>query len=254
MKYPNRLISKGEKDKAIVTAIQKQLLKFNCGPITIDGDFGNQTFSSVKLFQARSTDINGVPLIVDGRVGSITWQILFKETVTPSIEIASTDLLKEVLIIANSQLGVMEDPPNSNRGAQVAKYLKSVGIDAYSGNHAWCMAFVYYCFNEASKKIGKQNPLIQTAGVLRQWNETKSKKIKRVDASNNPALIKPGFVFIRNYGSGKGHTGIVIAVNGGFMDTIEGNSNNNGSREGVGVFKLNRKINSIENGFIDFQN
>ena len=62
MKYPNRLITKGESNKSIVTAIQKQLLKFNCGPISIDGDFGKQTFASVKLFQSRNTDIKGVPL------------------------------------------------------------------------------------------------------------------------------------------------------------------------------------------------
>lgn len=51
-----------------------------------------------------------------------------------------------------------------------------------------------------------------------------------------------------------GHTGIVTSVSGGYIHTIEGNSNNNGSREGIGVFELTRKIKSIENGFIDFNN
>ncbi len=254
MKYPNRIIKKGEKDKTIVTAVQKQLKKLNCGPIDVDGDFGNQTFTSVKLFQSRNTDLQGIPLVSDGQIGSITWQVLFKETDVPQIEVPSNDLFKEVIKIAKSQLHVREDPPNSNRGADVAKYLRSVGLNANSGNYAWCMAFVYWCFDEAFKKIGKPNTLVKTGGVLRQWNETKHKKIKKQDAINNPSLIKPGFVFIRNYGGGKGHTGIVISVNGGYIETIEGNSNNNGSREGVGVFKLTRKINSIENGFIDFKN
>ncbi len=254
MKYPNRVIQKGEKDKAIVTAIQTQLLKFNCGPIEIDGDYGNQTFASVKLFQARNTDIQGIPLKVDGKIGSITWQILFKETDVPQIEVASNDLFKEVLRIANSQLGVRENPPNSNRGLEVSKYLKSVGLNANAGHYSWCMAFVYWCFDEAFENLWKANPLVKTGGVLRQWNETKNKKIRKQDAVNNPSLVKPGFVFIRNYGSGKGHTGIITSVNGGYIETIEGNSNNNGSREGVGVFKLTRKIASIENGFIDFKN
>lgn len=254
MKYPNRVIQKGESDKSIVKAIQSQLLKLNCGPIEIDGDFGSQTFSSVKLFQSRNTDIQGIPLVVDGKIGSITWQILFKETDVHQTDVASNDLFAEVIRIANTQLGVREDPPNSNRGKDVAKYLKSVGLDANSGHYSWCMAFVYWCFNEAYNKLGKPNPLVKTGGVLRQWNETKNKKIKKADAINNPSLIKPGFVFIRNHGGGKGHTGIVVSVNGGYIETIEGNSNNNGSREGVGVFRLTRKIASIENGFIDFKN
>lgn len=254
MKYPNRVIQKGEMDKTIVTAIQKQLHTLNCGPIDIDGDFGKQTVASVKLFQSRNTDIQGIPLLADGKIGSITWQILFKETDVPQIEVATNDLFIEVLKIANSQLAVREIPPNSNRGVDVAKYLKSVGLDANSGHYSWCMAFVYWCFDEGFKKIGKTNTLVKTGGVLRQWNESKNRRIKKADAINNPSLVKPGFVFIRNYGGGKGHTGIVTSVNGGYIETIEGNSNNNGSREGVGVFKLTRKIASIENGFIDFKN
>ena len=79
MKYPNRVIQKGAMDKTIVTAIQKQLHTLNCGPIDIDGDFGKQTVASVKLFQSRNTDIQGIPLLADGKIGSITWQILFKD-------------------------------------------------------------------------------------------------------------------------------------------------------------------------------
>ncbi len=254
MKYPKRIIEKGEADQSIVTAIQKQLSLLNCGPIDIDGDYGKQTVASVKLFQSRNTDIQGIPLVVDGKIGSITWQMLFKETDVPQVQAPTNDLFTEVLKIANSQLGVRENPPNSNRGPEVSKYLKSVGLNANSGSYSWCMAFVYYCFDEAFKKMGTSNVLVKTGGVLSQWNNTKNRRIKKADAVNNPSLVKPGFVFIRNYGGGKGHTGIVTSVNGGYIETIEGNSNNNGSREGVGVFKLTRKIASIENGFIDFKN
>lgn len=134
------------------------------------------------------------------------------------------------------------------------EYLKAAGLDAKRGNYAWCMAFVYWVFNEASKNLGKPNPMVKTAGVLYQWNKTDCKKFKTKEVENNPSLIKPGFVFIRNYGKGMGHTGIVTSVSGGYIHTIEGNSNNNGSREGIGVFELTRKIKSIENGFIDFNN
>lgn len=252
MKYPNRVIRKGESDKCIVKAIQKQLNIFHCGPLLEDGDFGNLTFSAVKQFQARNTDINGVPLVVEGKIGSITWQVLFPQKANTSVTETANSLLKEVLSNANSQIGVREVPPNSNRGPQVSKYLESVGLNANADDYPWCMAFVYWCFKQASQNLNVSNPLVKTGGVLKQWNETKYRKIKKADAVNRPTLINPGFVFIRNYGNGFGHTGIVTIVDGGFIDTIEGNSNDNGTREGIGVFALRRKINTIENGFIDF--
>ena len=56
-----------------------------------------------------------------------------------------------------------------------------------------------------------------------------------------------------SYGGGTGHTGIVESVSGGFINTIEGNTNESGSRNGIGVFKRQRKINSINKGFIEYK-
>jgi hypothetical protein len=47
--------------------------------------------------------------------------------------------------------------------------------------------------------------------------------------------------------------GLVREVTGGTLVTIEGNTNDGGSREGVGVFQRgSRKIVSINKGFIDY--
>jgi hypothetical protein len=113
------------------------------------------------------------------------------------------------------------------------------------------MAFVYYCFNEASKSLLIKNPLVKTGGCLHHWNSITTKKIMASQAKNNPSLIVPGSIFIMDHGSGLGHTGIVTNVAGGYVTTIEGNTNNTNSREGIGVFLVtNRKINSINKGFI----
>ena len=79
------------------------------------------------------------------------------------------------------------------------------------------------------------------------------KKILAKDATANPALVKPGHIFIMSFGGGMGHTGLVESVNGGFMNVIEGNTNDNGSREGIGVFRRVRKINSINKGFLEYK-
>lgn len=249
MNYPNRVIKKDEKDKSIVKAVQKRLNEIGCGPIDVDGGFGPKTVNAVKLFQARSVDANGNPLIVDGKIGPISWEVLFGENTIKVVTEPSSDLLSRVIKIAKSQVGVLEDPIGSNSGPEVDEYLASVGLDP---GYFWCMAFVYWCFNKASKQLGISNPAFKTAGVLSQWNNTNGKRILSQDAVNNPSKIKPGQIFIMNYGGGSGHTGLVESVSGGFINTIEGNTNEAGSRNGIGVFKRQRKINSVNKGFIEY--
>jgi hypothetical protein len=250
MNYPNRYIKKGESNTEIVIAIQKKLNALGIVTILENGIFDEFTKSAVKLFQSMSIDSQGNPLISDGIVGSITWEALFGKKTQDHPESFSTNysFLNKVIEVANSQIGVLEQPLGSNSGPEVEKYLASVGLP--KGN-PWCMAFVYYCFNEASKSLFIKNPLVKTGGCLHHWNSTTTKKITASQAKNNPSLIVPGSIFIMDHGSGLGHTGIVTNVVGGYVTTIEGNTNNTNSREGIGVFLLtNRKINSINKGFI----
>ncbi len=250
MEYPKRVIVKGEKDKKIVKEIQKKLNENGCGPVDVDGGFGPKTFNAVKLFQSRFTDQQGRPLIVDGKIGPISWAALFNVKSIGPEPGPLPEFAKKVLAKAKSQIGVVEKPRGSNSGPEVDAYLKSVGLGK---GYAWCAAFVYWCYDEVSKSTGIKNPVYKTAGVMNHWNNTKGKKITSAAAVANPSLIKPGQVFIMSYGGGLGHTGIVESVNGGYLTTIEGNTNEGGSREGIGVFRrTGRKVNSINRGFIEY--
>src|SRR5262249_21859867 len=103
--------------------------------------------------------------------------------------------------------------------------------------------FVYFCFEQAASNLGVSNPLVKTGGCLDHWNKSKAKKITAIKAKNDPSLVKPGHIFIIDHGHGNGHTGIVKRVEGGRLITIEGNSNPNGSSNGIGVFELDiRKV------------
>ena len=250
MNYPGRIVKKGEKDEAIVKAIQNQLKTRGCGPLVADGFFGNITESAIKEFQSLSRDSQGIPLIADGQVGPITWEALFTTNVeVPATGYQQPELFTRVLEIAETQVGIREIPPGSNRGPDVEKYLKSTGS---SPGNPWCASFVYWCFNEASKTAGIVNPLLKTGSCMKHWNETKGRKITDEEAMNDPSKIKPGYIFIMNHGNWKGHTGIVKVVGNGYISTIEGNTNIQGGREGLCVAELQRKINSISAGFIDY--
>lgn len=145
-------------------------------------------------------------------------------------------LLKEKAIeIAKTQLGVQEIPLNTNKGPQIKEYLKSVGLNE---GFSWCMAYVYWCFKKASEELKIVNTAIKTAGVLDAWNKANI-KIK----STTPQI---GSVFIMDFGKGQGHTGIVESFDNLYINTIEGNSNDEGSREGYEVCKRKRLRKTIK--------
>ena len=148
-----------------------------------------------------------------------------------------TSLAKTTLQKAISQLGVEEIPRGSNAGAAVEKYLKSVGLGK---GYSWCMAFVYWCTKEASTQLGILNPLSKTAGVLDMFNKEVDLRVK---------TPQPGDIFIMDYGKGMGHAGVVEKVVGTTLHTIEGNTNDEGSREGFEVCRRTRKIKTIR-GFL----
>ena len=252
MNYPNKIIKAGETNKAIVKAVQQRLNEVGVGPVEVIGIYGPKTTNAVKLFQATHRDQNGSPLEIDGKIGSVTWAVLFEQAVAPVVAdiTAANSLLAEALNIAVSQIGVMEEPPGSNRGKKVEEYQASVGLDPGT---FWCAAFVYWCFQKASEKLGRKNPVLKTGHCMTHWRDSPAKKILAADAINKPSLIKPGHIFLINTGGSHGHTGIVESVEGGFIHTIEGNSDPAGSSNGIGVFRNTRKIAKINRGFLEYK-
>ncbi|WP_051079159.1 CHAP domain-containing protein [Methyloversatilis thermotolerans] len=261
MKYPGRLIKQGEADASIVRALKKALnkalaLRAGQGPgLDPDSpDFGPKMKQTVKLFQMRHVDGSGRPLKVDGEVGALTWQALFGANAVPASGRASSALLKSVLDLAGREAdrAVREQPRNSNRGPEVEAYLERAGVAA--GN-PWCCAFVYWNFDEAAKKLRRANPMFRTAHCLTHWNRAVSagaQRITRKEAIDDPARVRAGMIFIMDHGGGAGHTGLVERVEGGLIHTIEGNTDASKTREGGGVYRLQRKIADINKGYIDY--
>lgn len=151
-----------------------------------------------------------------------------------------TSLSSEALFVATTQIDIREEP--NNKGPEVKRYLKSVGLAEGS---AWCMAFVYWCVDIAAKRLNLTNPLVKTAGVLYQWNHNQTCRL----IPNRSSGIQPGDIFIMDFGGGTGHTGFVEKVEGSIVHTIEGNTNDEGSREGYEVARRQRTITAMK-GFI----
>ena len=254
--YSGRIIKLGEASRRVVTAVQRRLGERGAPVPKVNGIFDASTRSAVKLFQARFPDRHGAPLVVDGKVGPLTWEALFGTSAVSAVARPLDALLASSLAAAVKEIGVLEEPPGSNRGARVDQYLRAAGLQPTEGHFAWCAAFVYWCFGEGARRLGRGNPLIRTAGVLDHWRRAGTAGIKRIAAAHataDPARVRPGMIFVMDSGGGAGHTGLVERVEGGWLVTVEGNTNDDGSREGVGVFRrTGRKINSINRGYIDY--
>lgn len=256
--YPGRVVRAGHSNQSVVKTVQARLNAVGCGPLQESGVFATATTNAVKLFQARFPDVTGRALVIDGEIGSLTWGALFGAATVPSRFDGPSPLTAEVMRVAVTQIGILEDPLGSNRGPEVDGYLRGVGLNPADGSFAWCVAFKHFCYKTAAATLGMQNPHIKTPGVLDHWNRAASKarvvRLTSAKAVANPALISPGSLFIISTGGGSGHTGIVLAVENGRLVTVEGNTTLvSGSREGIGVFRRDvRKVSTINKGFIDY--
>lgn len=154
-------------------------------------------------------------------------------------------MLKEkALEIAITQVGQEETPIGSNWGHPVIDYLASVGITFPA---AWCMALLYWCFNKAAHELSVHNPMHKTGGVLDQYNHSHAYVILSMD-------LEPGDIYIMDYGHGLGHTGIIERMEGDIIHGVEGNTNNNGSRNGYAVERKERsKFDKKIKGFLRYK-
>lgn len=261
MRYPGRVIKMGETDprvvRALKTALNKALVLRGGEAIVLDPDnphFGPRMKQAVQLFQARHVDERGQPLKTDGEVGALTWAALFGRELVPQSVAVADPFLGAVLAHAGAaaDAGVREQPRNSNRGPEVDEYLRRAGV---APGLAWCCAFTYWCFDEAARDAGRANPMVRTAGCLNHWNRAERQGARRVAARaavDDPRLVRPGMLFIMDFGGGLGHTGFVERVEGGHIHTIEGNTDASQGREGGGVYRLARRLASVNKGFIDY--
>lgn len=171
----------------------------------------------------------GTPVVITeevdgwGKTATGWLSMKFLRPIVPVPEpVHTVSLTDRVLSVARSQLGRAEEPRGSNWGPAVQGYLASVGITFPA---AWCMAFVYWCVDKACREAKEDNPLHRTGGVMAQWNAMRGKP-------HRVSTPRRGDLFVMSFGKGLGHIGFVERVQGDRIMTIEGNSNDEGSREG----------------------
>lgn len=255
--YPGRPVMRGEFNSLAVLRIQERLNHVVRAGLLADGDFGEATDNAVRLFQARHMGIDGTGLEIDGEVGEATWAALFGAETVSALQIlpARGDARSFVIAMAASQIGVTEQPVGSNRGPRVDDYIRAAGLNPAVDSYPWCVCFLQWVFQKAEAPSGVEFDLPKTAGVHALWQlgQQAAKTVVKANAAN-PAVIRPAMIFLLDTGGGKGHAGLVESVDGDRLVTIEGNTNDGGSRDGYGVFRRRTRKVAMSGllGYLDF--
>jgi hypothetical protein len=95
--------------------------------------------------------------------------------------------VEQLIRIAESQIGVQEEPKGSNTGKTVKEYQRRAG---YSSPVTWCMCFLYWCIDEVCIDLDIENEAKRTGECDTFVNWRRSKGIER----QTPAAGGLGFV------------------------------------------------------------
>jgi len=188
-----------------------------------------------------SEDRLGKELAFNPEVGSVLTDvstepleiITAEESILEVPEVLQPPVKMTLPEIYTSQIGVRE-ATGKNDGPEVEMYLQTVGLKK---GYAWCSAFVKWSLEEA-----------EIPNKINAWSPTAENRNNLVYQSRKFIQEpKPGDVFTIYYPRLKriGHTGFYHQRHNDMSyETVEGNTNAAGSREGDGVYKKYRSFNA----------
>ena len=144
-------------------------------------------------------------------------------------------LSNAIIAEAKRYIGVVEQPKNSNRGREIDYWIREAGLDP-AGGHPWCAAFVGQIGRQV---LGYRWPAPRTASVMTLVAWAAAKPGVLVEFSPLPGDL---FVLWNEKLNRFAHVGIVTALTKSGYETIEGNTNDGGSRDGYGCFARHRAL------------
>lgn len=225
-------------------------LKIGVDGGTKTGGFGPATESAVKSFQLASK------LEATGIVDQLTWSALtaplqraFKE-----IKFESQHTIQDRFIAYLNQF-VNEHPVelHPNHGPWVRAFMKGMDWD----DAAWCCGSLCTGLDLAAHSMGEsmEKYLPWSWSVPKSVNDAKSENFLAryytpEQVKKNPGLIRHGDLGIVLGPKGPSHIFAVEKMEGTVMHTIEGNSNDEGSRDGYEMCRGRRDAASGKYGII----
>ncbi len=207
--------------------------------ILIDGDFGDATDAAVRQFQKKKK------LEIDGVVGGKTFEKLVLPMTKALEEISPGKKGLGQMVIAYAEQHLEQHPlevGGQNKGPWVRLYMQgNEGSD-----WPWCAGFVSFILKQASKSLNVSPPIKTSFSCdsLAASAKERGLFLKESEAKEKNA-VAPGSLFLdRRTPTDWAHTGIVFSAEDNVFHTIEGNTNDDGDREGYEVCRRIRNYDS----------
>ena len=139
---------------------------------------------------------------------------------------------KQIIDRAKSQIGVCENPPNSNNVIYNTWYY---GHPVSGASYPWCAVFISWLFK------AEQSLCIKTASCVQmlEWFEKRGQIVKTPQAGD--------IVFFKYSTNNRrtNHVGLVVSYDGKTINTIEGNTSTTSQDNGGKVMQRNRYSNIV---------
>lgn len=203
--------------------------------IYIDGDFGPATDYAVRQFQRRKG------LKVNGIVGRKTFARLILPMTDALRPIPRDEKSLGQIVVAYAKQHLQQYPREiggQNKGPWIRLYMKGNEGPAFP----WCAGFSCFILKQACQTLSTPLPIKTSVSCDALAASAKGKGIFLKESKIvNKTQITPGSFFLRRKTPKDWvHTGIVIRAEDEVLHTIEGNTNDEGSREGYEVCKRTR--------------
>lgn len=215
--------SRGQK----VRLIQEWLSLHGLG-LVADGDYGPATDFAVRRFQAAQN------LAENGVVDQATFAALVAPMQSVLNELVPQGSLGS-MVVAYAEQHLARAPREiggQNRGPWVRLYMNGHEGESWP----WCAGFASFVLKQACKTLGVQAPITTSFSCDSLAASAKGKRLFLAEKTLDRQQIRPGMFFLnRRTPSDWTHVGIVIEAAAEVFMTIEGNTNDEGSREGYEV-------------------
>jgi peptidoglycan hydrolase-like protein with peptidoglycan-binding domain len=224
----DRDYKRGDRGKK-VRLIQEWLCLNGLG-VCVDGDFGPATDYAIREFQRREG------LEDDGIVGINTFPRLIRPMRDALQPISPDQSSLGEMVVAHVEKHLQQSPREiggQNRGPWVRLYMNG----KEGSDWPWCAGFVSFILKQACLSLDTSLPLTTSVSCDTLAANAKEKGIFLAGSQiTNKNQITPGSLFLKRRTSQDWvHTGIIVRAEDEVFETIEGNTNDDGNREGYEV-------------------
>jgi len=232
-----KTLKRGDRHRAV-----RQIQEWLClhgYRVVVDGDFGSATKAAVSAFQRK------LRLDPDGAVGPKTWGKLVAPMASVLEPLAAGRKTFAELTLAYATRHLAQHPLEVG-GQNCGPWVRLYTAGNEGNDWPWCAAFVTFLMKQAAETLGAGMPIAgsvscdtlagqgRAAGRFVSEQDLKRGKVQRSEMPTASLFL------VRRTDSDWTHVGLVTAFDKDVVQTIEGNTNDEGSREGYEVCKRTR--------------